>query len=61
MRWGVLGWLRRCATLRLVAGVYQPTQQPDGWWRSELFGRSFHLIRGSDPTGKPEFDLEEQS
>ncbi len=42
---------------RLVGGVYQPTQQPDGWWWSDLFGRSFRLIQGSDPAGKPEFDL----
>jgi Uma2 family endonuclease len=43
---------------RLVSGVYQPTQQPDGWWRSDLFDRFFRLTRGSDPAGKPEFDLE---
>jgi Uma2 family endonuclease len=43
---------------RLVGGVYQPTRQPDGWWRSDLFGLSFQLTRGSDPVGKPEFTLE---
>jgi Uma2 family endonuclease len=45
---------------RLVGGVYQPTRQPDGWCRSDLFGRSFRLTQGSDPAGKPEFDLEER-
>ncbi len=42
---------------RLVGGVYQPTLQPDGWWWSDLFGRSFRLSQGTDPAGKPEFDL----
>jgi Uma2 family endonuclease len=43
---------------RLVGGVYQATQQPDGWWRSDLFGHFFRLVQGSDPAGDPEFDLE---
>jgi Uma2 family endonuclease len=44
--------------LRLVGGVYQPLRQPDGWWRSDLFGCFFRLTQGNDPVGEPEFNLE---
>lgn len=37
---------------------FQPTVLPDGWWRSELFGHEFRLVRDNDRTGRPRFTLE---
>jgi Uma2 family endonuclease len=36
---------------------YQPTQLPDGWWRSDLFGGDFLLEQDADPLGEPRFTL----
>ena len=51
----------RFEILRHDAGGYVPTQQPDGWWRSDRFGCFFRLTQGNDPAGMPEFDLEVKS
>ncbi len=37
---------------------YQPTRRPDGWWRSDVFGRDFFLAAGVDPLGSPRFTLQ---
>ena len=44
--------------LRREASGYVPTRQPDGWWRSEVFGRDFLLTAGVDPIGEPRFTLQ---
>ena len=33
-------------------------KQPGGWVKSNVFGKSFRLVRGTDATGNPEFTLE---
>ncbi|HKB04458.1 MAG TPA: Uma2 family endonuclease [Gemmataceae bacterium] len=39
--------------------AYNSTRkQTGGWVRSDVFGRSFRLVRGQDPVGKPVFTLE---
>ena len=47
----------RFEILRRDPSGYVPTQQPDGWWRSEVFGRDFLLTAGVDPLGQPRFTL----
>ena len=37
---------------------YVPTRLPDGWWRSEVFGRDFLLIAGVNSRGQPRFTLQ---
>jgi Uma2 family endonuclease len=44
--------------LRLTPDGYVPAPEPDGWWRSAVFGRSFRLVRGADPLGRPAYTLE---
>jgi Putative restriction endonuclease len=41
--------------LRLVDDVYQDVLAEDGWLKSEVFGRSFQLVRKIDPLGQPHF------
>jgi Uma2 family endonuclease len=48
----------RFEILRREASGYVPTQQPDGWWRSEVFGRDFLLTAEIDPIGEPRFRLQ---
>jgi hypothetical protein len=48
----------RFEILRSSPGGWQPTQLPDDWWRSDLFGRDFRLTVGTDPLGMPLFTLE---
>ena len=43
--------------LRLTDAGYVSTPEPDGWWRSAVFGRSFRLERGTDPLGDPTYTL----
>jgi Uma2 family endonuclease len=43
---------------RLSDAGYEPTQLPDGWWRSPLFDREFLLVRHDDPLSQPAFALE---
>jgi Uma2 family endonuclease len=43
--------------LRLTEAGYVPAQEPDDWWHSAVFGRSFRLTHQTDPQGQPEFTL----
>jgi Uma2 family endonuclease len=44
--------------LRRGPRAYTATRrQAGGWLRSAVFGRSFHLTRGTDPLGNPQFTL----
>jgi Uma2 family endonuclease len=36
---------------------YEAMLLPDGWWRSELFGRDFRLTQAADPLGEPLYTL----
>jgi Uma2 family endonuclease len=40
------------------AKKYTKVREQDGWVKSAVFGRSFRLVRGTDPQGNPEFTLE---
>jgi Uma2 family endonuclease len=40
---------------------YEAMLLPDGWWRSELFGRDFQLVQTSDPLGDPLYTLHVRS
>jgi Uma2 family endonuclease len=42
---------------RWTSTAYVPTQLPDGWWRSDLFGRDFLLTQTTDPLGEPLYTL----
>ena len=44
--------------LRREASRYVPTRLPDGWWRSDVFGRDFLLIAGVNSRGRPRFTLQ---
>lgn len=44
--------------LRLTPAGYEPAREPDGWHRSDVFGRSFRLTRQTDPLGQPRFTLD---
>jgi Uma2 family endonuclease len=46
--------------LRRTPSGYLPTQLPDGWWRSDVFGRDFLLTQSQDARGRPEFTLQER-
>jgi Uma2 family endonuclease len=48
----------RFEILRLSGTEYVPTRQPDEWWRSDVFNRSFRLTQQVDPLGQPVFTLE---
>ncbi len=48
----------RFEILRRDPSGYQPTQQPDGWWRSEVLGRDFLLTAGVNSRGQPRFTLQ---
>jgi Uma2 family endonuclease len=37
---------------------YELMRLPDGWCRSELFGREFRLTQAADPMGDPLYTLE---
>jgi Uma2 family endonuclease len=39
---------------------YSETRKADGWLKSKVFGKSFRLVRGTDPNGDPEFTLQVQ-
>jgi Uma2 family endonuclease len=43
----------RFEILRLTDAGYVPCQEADGWWRSEVFGRSFQMTRQADSLGRP--------
>ena len=43
---------------RCTGGGYVPTRQPDGWWRSDVFGRDFLLTAAPDLMGQPWFALQ---
>ena len=47
--------------LRHEATGYVPTRLPDGWWRSEVFGRDFLLVAGINSRGQPRFTLQHRS
>ncbi len=40
---------------------YVGTRLPDGWWRSDLFGRDFQFAQTTDPLGDPLFTLHVRS
>lgn len=46
---------------RCTSGGYVPTRQPDGWWRSEVFGRDFLLTAAPDRMGQPSFALQHRT
>ena len=48
----------RFEILRRETSGYVPTQQPDGWWRSDVFGADFLLIGEADLLGQPQFTLQ---
>jgi hypothetical protein len=50
----------RFEIFRLTDAGYVPTQEPDGWWRSDVFGQSFRLTQQADAAGQPDFTLEVQ-
>ena len=45
---------------RWTATGYVPTQQADGWWRSDVFARDFLLTQDLDPLGQPRYTLEDR-
>jgi Uma2 family endonuclease len=47
----------RFEIFRLTEAGYVPTQESDGWWRSDVFGHSFRLTHQADPLGQPQFTL----
>ena len=44
--------------LRRAGDGYIPAVDPDGWGRSEVFGRSFRMIQSTDRLGRPDYSLE---
>jgi Uma2 family endonuclease len=44
--------------LRYAPKGYRATPKKDGWLRSAVFGKSFHLLRGVNALGHPYFTLE---
>jgi Uma2 family endonuclease len=48
----------RFEILRLTEAGYVAAEAPDGWRRSEVFGRSFRLTQHADPLGQPKYRLE---
>lgn len=48
----------RFEILRHDPSGYVPTQRPDGWWRSEVFGRDFLMTAGVDPLDQPRYTLQ---
>lgn len=51
----------RFEILRREATGYVPASEPDGWWHSAVFGRSFRLTQQADPRGRPFFTLDHRS
>jgi Uma2 family endonuclease len=47
--------------LRHTPEGYSPTGEENGWLRSEVFGRAFHLKQEADPLGHPRYTLAIQS
>jgi Uma2 family endonuclease len=43
---------------RGAEGFTATRRQSGGWLKSDVFGRSFRLVRGTDPLGKPIYTLE---
>ena len=39
---------------------YAEARKAGGWVKSKVFGKSFKLVRGTDPNGDPEFTLQVQ-
>lgn len=50
----------RFEILRREATGYVPANEPDGWWRSAVFGLSFRLTQQADCRGQPSFSLEQR-
>jgi Uma2 family endonuclease len=48
----------RFEILRLADDNFIPSEQADGWWRSDAFDKSFRLVAGADRLGQPEYTLE---
>jgi Uma2 family endonuclease len=48
----------RFEILRWTDTGYVATPEPDGWWRSDGFGRSFRLTQGTYPRGQLRVTLE---
>ncbi len=44
--------------LRNDGSAWQPTQTPDGWWRSAIFGREFRLRQEPNPLGHVKYFLD---
>ncbi len=40
---------------------YESMRLPDGWWRSELFGRDFQFTQSTDPLGDPLYTLHQRT
>jgi Uma2 family endonuclease len=51
----------RFEILRREATGYVPANEPEGWWRSTVLGRSFRLTQQPDVRGQPLFTLEHRS
>lgn len=47
--------------LRLTDSGYVAAPEPDGWWRSAVFNRSFRMVQEADPLGQPQFTLDVQA
>jgi len=43
---------------RQGAKGYVANRKHEGWIKSNVLGKSFHLVRGQDERGNPEFSLE---
>lgn len=46
--------------LRRTTRGFTATRVQDGWMKSQVFGKSFRLVRSSSERGRPEFTLEVQ-
>jgi Uma2 family endonuclease len=54
----VRGEVPRFEILHLVEGQFQPRAEPEDWWRSAVFARSFRLTQQADRRGQPRFVLD---
>jgi Uma2 family endonuclease len=48
----------RFEILRWTADGYISASEPDGWCRSQVFGRAFRLVQSTDRLGRPDYTLE---
>jgi Uma2 family endonuclease len=48
----------RFEILRLSDDGYVAAAESEGWFHSDVFGKSFRLVKSADSRGKPKFNLE---